>query len=496
VENGKDLVPVLVIDDERDIRDGVERFLSRMGCRVKKAGSGEEGLEVLGAEPPWVVLLDLKMPGMDGLEVLPLIKKDYPEVMVIVITGFATVETAIEAMKSGAYDFIPKPFNPDQLRITVGRAIERRRLSEEAARLEEERQRTLLDLDTEKSRTRTIIKALPFGVVVTTPDSKVALMNPAFQHLIDLPADASVGKLLWDYVPDQELCDMVAEISANDCETKPDDWSHEFATQGGRYLLARGTRIESDEGDCLGAVLVLVDMTAFKALDAVKSDFVAKVSHELRSPLSTIYLQLSLLAGDTQPVQDAESHHLLVRAKEKTEGLISFVRDLLDLSHLESGGPARDPVEFSLEDVLNEVVESIKPQADDKKQTINVEMPGEKLPTLTADPSSLESVFTNLMSNACKYTLEGGDIFLSAKQDGSHLVVEVRDTGIGIAPEKLELVFDKFYRIKNEHTRYVTGTGLGLPIVKNILDKMGAEISLQSTVGQGSTFTVKIHLSE
>ena len=378
----------------------------------------------------------------------------------------------------------------------MGRAIEHRRLSDEADRLEQERQRTLLDLDTEKSRTRTIIKALPFGVVVTTPDSKVALMNPAFRHLVELPGDVAVGKLLWDYVPDQELCDMVADISANDCESTPDDWSHEFATQGGRYLLARGTRIESDEGDCLGAVLVLVDLTAFKALDAVKSDFVAKVSHELRSPLSTIYLQLSLLAGDAQHAQDAESRHLLVRAKEKTEGLISFVRDLLDLSHLEAGGPVRDPVEFSLEDVLKEVVESIKPQTDDKGQTVSLDLPDQKLPFLKADPSSLESVFTNLLSNACKYTLEGGEIFVSAEQDGDHLLVKVRDTGIGIAPEKLDLVFDKFYRIKNEHTRYVTGTGLGLPIVKSILDKMGAEISLESVVGKGSTFLVKIPLGE
>ena len=242
--------------------------------------------------------------------------------------------------------------------------------------------------------------------------------------------------------------------------------------------------------------MVLVDLTAFKALDAVKSDFVAKVSHELRSPLSTIYLQLSLLAGDAQPAQDEESRHLLVRAKEKTEGLISFVRDLLDLSHLEAGGPGRDPVEFSLADVLKEVVESIKPQTDDKGQTVRLDLPDQKLPFLKADPGSLESVFTNLLSNACKYTLEGGEIFVSAEQDGDHLLVKVRDTGIGIPPEKLDLVFDKFYRIKNEHTRYVTGTGLGLPIVKSILDKMGAEISLDSTVGQGSTFLVKIPLGE
>ena len=140
-------VPVLVIDDERDIRDACERLLNRMDCKVSKAPDGQTGLEMLESERPWVVLLDLKMPGIGGMEVLPAIRQRYPEVLVIIITGYATVETAIEAMKKGAYDFIPKPFKPDELRITVSRAIERLRLEHEAKRLEAERRRTLADLN-------------------------------------------------------------------------------------------------------------------------------------------------------------------------------------------------------------------------------------------------------------------------------------------------------------------------------------------------------------
>ena len=165
---------VLVVDDERDIRDGCERILVRKGCTVSKASNGQEALDLFAESPFDIVLLDLKMPGLDGMEVLLRMRESQPDALVIIITGYATVETAIEAMKRGAYDFIPKPFKPDQLRIVVNRAAEKKRLTEEAERLEMEARRTLQDLDMEKSRTRTIIQVLPDGVMVSTPDTYVA----------------------------------------------------------------------------------------------------------------------------------------------------------------------------------------------------------------------------------------------------------------------------------------------------------------------------------
>ena len=176
----------LVVDDEQDIRDASERILTRAGLRVLKASRGDEALSVLAKEKVDIVLLDLKMPGMDGLEVLSRISGKYKKIQVIVITGYATVETAIEAMKQGAYDFIAKPFDPDQLRIVVSRAWEKICLTREAEELERKRQRTLSDLDTEKSRIRTIIESFPSGVVVTDPKGRVVLMNPAFRQLLGL----------------------------------------------------------------------------------------------------------------------------------------------------------------------------------------------------------------------------------------------------------------------------------------------------------------------
>ncbi|UCH19737.1 MAG: response regulator, partial [Deltaproteobacteria bacterium] len=213
VAKESEAIGVLVVDDEQDIRDGSERILSRLDFQVSKAAGGEAALEILEKESPSIVLLDLKMPGMDGLEVLSRIRAMDETILVIVITGYATVEVATEAMKQGAYDFISKPFEPDQLRIIMNRASEKIRLAREARRLEEDKKRTLSDLDTEKSRIRTIIESLPNGVLVTNAKGQVVLMNPALKQLFELDAGLNAGNPIEDYVPDQDLCKLVMEIS-------------------------------------------------------------------------------------------------------------------------------------------------------------------------------------------------------------------------------------------------------------------------------------------
>ena len=138
-QESMDHVQLLIVDDEESIREGAKRILTRMGFQVFMASNGDDGLKIVGEKDIAIVLLDLKMPGMDGMEVLHRIKEKYIQVLVIVITGFATLETAIEAMKGGAYDFIPKPFEPDQLRIVVNRARETIRLRSEAEKLATEK---------------------------------------------------------------------------------------------------------------------------------------------------------------------------------------------------------------------------------------------------------------------------------------------------------------------------------------------------------------------
>ena len=487
-----DEIRVLVVDDERDIRDGSERILIRMGCRVQKAGRGDEALDILQKAPVSIVLLDLKMPGMDGMEVLKRLQKMESAPLVIVITGYATVDTAIEAMKRGAYDFIAKPFEPDQLRIVVSRAREKLRLTQEAERLSQARQRMLFDLDTEKSRTRSIIESLPNGIVVTNAQGQVVLMNPAFCWQMNLDEAVGTGAHISSYVKDPGFCNLVMDISQGKQLDPEEIPNYEFALPDDRYLLVRGRPVLGEDRECLGAVAVLQDITAMKVLDRLKSEFVATVSHELRSPLSTIHEQLALVLRDLVGEASSKELHILSRAKEKTEALISLIGDLLDLWRIETGTVCQEPRSVRLEDLLKSILDFLGEKAKTKNQGVTLELPSEPLPFLTADPLALESIFGNLIANAINYTPDGGDIRITADVDGQYGRVAVQDTGYGIPKEALNKVFEKFYRVKNEKTRHITGTGLGLSIVKGLLDGMGGSIHVESTPGVGTTFTVRI----
>ena len=483
---------VLVVDDEQDLRDGAERILTRMGFSVSTASRGAEGLEIIYAEPVHIVFLDLKMPGMGGMEVLAKIKEFNQKIMVIVVTGFATIDTAIEAMKKGAYDFIPKPFEPDSLRMVVRRAQERMELSLEAERLEKERNRTLLDLDNEKSRTRTIIESLPNGVVVTNTEGVVVLMNPAFLWSLNLDASLKPGKRIEEYVDDSGFCERVLALSQGDCSSDTGTASYEFALPDNKFLMAEGRCILGEEKDCLGAVVILVDISAMKALDQLKSDFVAKVSHELRSPLSTIHEQLVMV--EKKPEND---EYLLSRAREKTHGLISLIGDLLDLSRIEEGRIGEEAQPVKVDELLKNIVDFIGAQAESRKQSLKLELPQEQpLPAVFADPVALESIYGNLIANAIKYTQEGGSIKVRVGLFKNQIEVAVIDNGFGMEERQLEKLFTKFFRIKTEKTRYITGTGLGLSIVKGLVDKLNGTILVSSKPEHGSTFTVRLPVME
>lgn len=483
-------ITVLVVDDEQGIRDGCERILTRMGCQVHTASNGEDGLAVIAAEAIDILLLDLKMPGIDGMEVLARVSQSHPHILVIVITGFATVETAIEAMKQGAYDFIPKPFDPDQLRIVSARAADKVQLRRKTERLEAEKRRNLQDLGTEKSRVATIIDSLPNGVIVTNAEGEVVLVNPALRRHLGLDEAPMAGKQVSDVIADEGLCSLVMEISKGRYVDFDDIPTYEFSVDADSFLMARGRPVLGENRECLGAVTNIMDVTAIRVLDRLKSEFVAKVSHELRSPLSTIHEQLALVLSDLIGQVSESDAHLLSRAKEKTKGLISLIGDLLDISRIEAGAVCQELKPIQLEDLLGNIIDFMQTQAQTKNQTLTLNIPDTPLPQVKADPLALESIFGNLIANAINYTPEGGSIRVEAAMSGINLGISVKDTGFGMEERHLEKIFERFYRVKTDKTRFITGTGLGLPIVKGLVDSLGGRISVESVPDEGSSFTV------
>ncbi len=485
---------IIVIDDEAIMRDGSSRILAKEEMEVVTAENGEAGLEKVKEAPDGfdVMLLDLMMPGMSGMEVLEQVKGIAPSLLVIVVTGYATVDTAVEAMKKGAYDFIPKPFTPDQLRIVVHRALEKKALEEEAKRLRKEAEKSLKDVAKEKSKTHTIINSMTDGVLVVDKDGAVALLNPAATRFLSVSADDVLGKAV-DDIQVEELSKVIKEVLEKDTENLAGVSQEIRVTPEGReiFLRCHAVPVKDEDGALLGCVAVLQDITQLKELERMKADFVAMVTHELRAPVAAIEQQLTVILKGLAGEINERQARMLGRAKERAKGLLDLVKDLLDLSKIEAGMQVQymEPVDIGV--LLTKVVELMQSQAEQKGLTLEFDLE-EGLPSVNADAANMEGVFTNLISNAIKYTPEGGLVRVTGKREGEYIRIDVQDTGIGISEKDLPRIFERFYRVKTEKTRQIVGTGLGLSIVKQVVDAHLGTIDVQSVENQGTCFTVRL----
>ncbi len=487
-----DQTNILVIDDEQIMRDGCSRILSKEGWSVICAENGGQGLEEIKGRAGNidVILLDLMMPGMSGMEVLDHIRNSDPNLLVIVITGYATVESAVEAMKKGAYDFIAKPFTPDQLRIIVGRALERRTLQKEAEFLRKEREKSLRDIATEKSKIKTIINCMGDGVLVCDRDSCIVLSNPAASRMLKISETSLLGSLL-------PQCDLPSELSNAIGESlQVKDMSYTSVSQelsiggsGEIFLRAHTAPVRNDIGEIMGSVTILQDISHLKELDKMKSEFIAMVTHELRAPIAAVEQQLTVILNKMAGEVTEKQEQLLSRAKERTKGLLDLIKDLLDLSKIEAGKMVQYKEPLLLQEVIQRVMDLMRVEAENKKIDLQFSALA-KIPLIHADRNSMEGIFTNLISNAIKYTPEGGKVLVQLCEEGGFVKATVSDTGIGIKKENLSRIFDKFYRVKTTETRQIVGTGLGLSIVKSMVDAHLGSITVESEEGGGTTFTV------
>jgi len=475
---------ILVIDDEQRIREGCFKILTRENCLVELAESGERGLEMLAENYYDIILTDLMMPGIGGMEVIAEVREQHLDTVVIVITGFATLEHSIEAMKKGAFDFIPKPFTPEQLRVVAGKAVEMTR--------------TLQDIATEKTRFKTLVNYLAGGVLVTDRNKNIIFYNPALLRMLRYDGEPLNDKPLISLTSDEALTGIIdgilglspSEFKVLSAEIAPPDKGDGLSDQ--LYLRAQAVPFKSRSGEILGSVTIIDDITHLKKLDEMKSAFVSMVSHELRSPLSTILSQIKVITDGLAGELSEKQADLLHKMSRKVEGLVDLTNDLLDLSRIEAGLIVQDKGQVQLMDILEKLVEFMQSRAREKDIRLSLEKAD--LPLINADPKSMEEVFSNLITNAIIYTPEGGTVKVAGKVKGDFLEIRVMDTGYGIAADHLPLIFERFYRVKTDTTRHIVGTGLGLPIVKSIVEAHNGTVRVESKEGVGSTFSVRLPL--
>jgi two-component system phosphate regulon sensor histidine kinase PhoR len=479
---------ILVVDDEAGIREGCRRVLASEGHDVDVAEDGKPGLDMYRSDGYDLVLVDLHMPGMSGMELLNALRERDREAVTVVITAYASLDTAVEATKRGSYDYLAKPFTPDELTAVVSRALEHRRLLVEARELREQRQRDLLALAGEQSRLRTVIDCMSDGLLVMNRESQLALFNPAALRLLglpELPLQAPVSECLG--------CRELSELMQRALTSKTSERaSQEISLNSGgqeSVVLATVAPVADEAGAWLGVVAVLRDVTTAKEIQRLKASFVSMVSHELRAPLAAVRGYLDVILGGFTGGNPEKERTMHERMRLRTDALLALVDDLLTMSRMEQTNQSHTLERVSVDEAVSDILPLFEAEAQTNGVSLHATPSPESL-TVMADGEELRRLLTNLVSNAIKYNQRGGSVTIQAEPVGATVRVSVTDTGIGIPAECLPKLGQEFYRVKTPVTRRITGTGLGLAVVKRIVEGHNGRLEVTSECGRGSTFTI------
>jgi PAS domain S-box-containing protein len=340
--------------------------------------------------------------------------------------------------------------------------------------------RLYLNAEIGRQRLAAILASTPEPVLVTDQQNRLMLSNPAAWRALGLGAEWDEGRPIEGVITDDKLLDLI--------RSSDDKRPVEVTLPDGRVYYAAASSVAAD-GHRMGRVCILRDITSYKQLDSLKSDFVATVSHDLRSPLTLMrgYATMLEMVGELNE-QQAGYVRKIVGGVESMSRLVS---NLLDLGRIEAG------IDLQLEmvpvqDVIERVVSAMQLQATQKRVALAAELPEEGLPLIEADQALLQQALQNLIDNAIKYTDAGGRVSVRASTESENLTIEVQDSGIGIAPVDVPRLFEKFFRVTHQGVKKQSGSGLGLAIVKSIADRHSGRVWVESQLGKGSSFFLSL----
>jgi PAS domain S-box-containing protein len=337
-----------------------------------------------------------------------------------------------------------------------------------------------LNVEVSRRQLEAILNSTPDPVLVTDPNNRLLLANAAAEQAIGSRLAKSEGQPTQRLIQQKPLLNLLNAMGEKQ--------SVEVLLPDGRTYLATASSVLAD-GQRVGRVCIMRDVTHFKELDTLKSEFVSTVSHDLRSPLTLMrgYATMLDMVGDLNEQQESYVSKII----SGVESMANLVNDLLDLGRIELGVDLQVE-KISVLDVLEKVTSTLQMQATQKDIELSLELPKDLPDQIDADPALFHQAIYNLVENAVKYTSEGGQVFVRVRTSPKALVFEIQDTGIGIAAEDMARLFEKFYRGKAREARTRAGTGLGLAIVRSIAERHGGRVWVESEEGKGSTFYLQI----
>lgn len=518
---------ILIVDDEKDVLDLCKRILETQGYDVRTANNGYEVIELTNKEQFDLLLADIKMPGMSGLEIAQKLKESDPGIICVTMTGFSTMDMAINAVKLGIDEFILKPFTPKDLNVAVAKALEKERLKKENFRLRSliplfELNRILMGTVDEEELLDHLIEiasretnAYFVGLyIIKENDELVARFNCTEPHCTEQGKKASTilakevidkGQQLILNIDDTQENHhpaILEQLAATSIISTP--LKSQKADLGVLVLARAENRFAPSDSEflsvlCGQAGIALENARLFtkiqeaykqlKQLDDMKSEFINIAAHELRTPLAILMGYANVLEEEVEQAQQPYIAHINRNAMR----LRSLIDNMLNLQHLENGTVSLTHDPLNLKETLQEVTDDISLLVKEKQLEIKIDIPTD-FPEMIVDQEKFNLILVNLVHNAAKFTPPGGQISFCATTIDEQASISVNNTGVTIPQELLDRIFDRFFQIERTLTREHGGAGLGLAIVRGMVGVCGGKITVESSEDQGTTFTFVLPL--
>jgi PAS domain S-box-containing protein len=515
---------ILLVDDRSENLLALEAILAGSDRNLVRANSGEQALRHLLHQDFAVILLDVQMPKMDGFETASLIRQRERSrtTPIIFITAFSTSDSFVfKGYELGAVDYLLKPIDSTILGSKVSVFVDLFHKNAEIKRQAAEIAAINLELKQSEERFRSLSNCAPIGIFLIDTNGHCTYTNPSFHSIFGLPIEENLETYWEKYFHPDDKDRVLAEWWR--CLHQQQPFTDEFrlllTNENIRWVIVQTSSLFSDRGEFLGNVGTIEDITErqltqmlreqtireqaareeAEEANRMKDEFLSIVSHELRTPLNAILGWSQMLLGNN--LDEATQKRALETILRNAQSQTRLIEDILDVSNIIRGKLKLCNQPIDLIDLTKAVLETVRLQAEAKAIQLETVF-AEAALTISGDVQRLQQIMVNLLSNAIKFTPEGGrvEVRLSAKVDSSNanesfVWVEIIDTGIGISPNFLPHVFDRFYQADSSKTRRFGGLGLGLTIVRHLVELHGGNISVFSEgEGKGATFTVKLPL--
>ncbi len=480
---------ILVIDDTPENLALLSQILKDKNYKVRSVTKASTGLRGAKAAPPDLILLDVKMPEMNGYEVCQHLKADEStcDIPVIFISALGDVLDKVKAFEVGGVDYITKPLQVEEVLARIETHLTIRRLQQQLQAQNQQLQQEISERAAAEEKFAKAFRSSPNPITITTLEDNLFVdINRNFLEMSGYSQGEILDQSVVDFnlwvnpqVYDSSVQKLLENGSLHNQEC-------ELRTKKGeiKTVLLSIELIELNGITC--TLNIINDITEHKRLE---DEFISLVSHELRTPMNSIIGALDLLNTQKLGTLSEQGQQIINIAIKNTERLIRLVNDILDLERIRSGKITMQPVKCNAVNLLFQAAQTMQSMATSARVHLNVEP---ALSEIIADSDRILQVLTNLLSNAIKFSEPGQTVCLRSRVKSNYLQIEVQDRGRGIPTNKLQLVFERFQQVDASDSRSKGGTGLGLPICRSIIEQHQGRIWVESIFGKGSTFYITL----